>query len=364
MKKTLLLTTALIGTLSVLNSAQAELKIGAHVKTAWKSMEGTTATSPSTSGFSQERQIDLSTSGTLSNGMKYAAGFSLEQDGSQASFDGSEGNYVNVSFGNTTIELGNDHILNGDYNIVPRAGNALNEEIDGKLDYGQNVGTIKESMGLGVVQKIDGMGALAINFVPKVSQSVTAYKQANGTVSNATTASDTAIKAENADTAVAGDIGKSGYELMFAGDLGVKGLNVALNYVSANFDGTNTNAAAAHTKDQKVVGYGFSYTTGAVSFGAEKVNAELFAGDEKDMLEVGVVFKASDSVSIGVGRTKTEYTAVGGVKDPDEETINYLQVGYNLGAIGTQFSYISGSDMKHVANVDQKAYVFKVNTKF
>jgi len=360
MKKTLLLTTALIGTLSVLNSAQAELKIGAHVKTAWKSMEGTTATSPSTSGFSQERQIDLSTSGTLSNGMKYAAGFSLEQDGSQASFDGSEGNYVNVSFGNTTIELGNDHILNGDYNIVPRAGNALNEEIDGKLDYGQNVGTIKESMGLGVVQKMDGIGTLAVNFVPKVSQKSTTVKADAAS----TTSTDASVKAGTDDTKVAGDIGKPGYELMFAGDLGIKGLNVALNYVSASFDGTNDNAVGAHTKDQKVVGYGFSYTTGAVSFGAEKVNAELFAGDEKDMLEVGVVFKASDSVSIGVGRTKTEYTAVGGVKDPDEETINYLQVGYNLGAIGTQFSYISGSDMKHVANVDQKAYVFKVNTKF
>jgi hypothetical protein len=360
MKKTLLLTTALIGTLSVLNSAQAELKIGAHVKTAWKSMEGTSSGAPTTSGFSQERQIDLSTSGTLSNGMKYAAGFSLEQDGSQASFDGSEGNYVNVSFGNTTVELGNDHILNGDYNIVPRAGNALNEEIDGKLDYGQNVGTIKESMGLGVVQKMDGIGTLAVNFVPKVSQKSTTVKADSAS----TTSTDASVKAGTDDTKVAGDIGKPGYELMFAGDLGVKGLNVALNYVSASFDGTNNNAAGAHTKDQKVVGYGLSYTTGAVSFGAEKVNAELFAGDEKDMLEVGVVFKASDSVSIGVGRTKTEYTAVGGTKDPDEETINYLQVGYNLGAIGTQFSYISGSDMKHAAGVDQKAYVFKVNTKF
>jgi hypothetical protein len=363
MKKTLLLTTALIGTLSVLNSAQAEVKIGAHVKTAWKSMENTTATGANLSGFSQERQIDVSTSGTLNNGLKYAAGFSLEQDGGQTGFDGSEGNYVNVSFGNTTLELGNDHILNGDYNIVPRAGNALNEEIDGKLDYGQNVGTIKESMGLGVVQKIDNMGTLAVNFVPKVSKASYAFGSPTSNSADysvVSSSTDTAVKAETSDTAVSGDVGKSGYELMFAGDLGMKGLNVALNYVAANFDGTN----GLQTKDQKVVGFGMSYTAGPVAVGFEKVNAELFAGDEKDMLEIGAVYKIADNASIGVGRTKTEYTATTGVKDPDEETINYLQVGYNLGAIGTQFSYISGSNMKHDSTVSQKAYVFKVNTKF
>ena len=89
MKKTLLLTTALIGALSILGSAQAEIKVGGHVKLAYKSMEGFGA-ARSNSGFSQERQLDFKSEGTLNNGMKYAAGFSLEQDGGETGFDGGE----------------------------------------------------------------------------------------------------------------------------------------------------------------------------------------------------------------------------------------------------------------------------------
>jgi hypothetical protein len=360
MKKTLLLTTALIGTLSILGTAQAEMKIGGGVKTAWKSYDVNTAGSRTLSGFSQERQIDFSTSGTLNNGLAYAAGFSMEQDGSQAGFDGGEGNYVNVTSGNTTIELGNDHILNGDYNIVPRAGNALNEEIDKKLSYGQGIGTIKESMGLGIVQKFDG-GLLAVNFVPKVSQSKLSQLTTTAANTFTVTTVDTAIKTGTDDTQVSSDVGKSGYELMFAGGLGVSGLNVALNYASANFDGTNNK----QINDLKTMGYGFSYKTGSFAFGAEKVNVEQFAGTEKDMTEIGLTFKMSDNATVGIGQTKTsQETIATGAAVGQDEKINYLQVGYNLGAIGTQLSYIDGENMANSANVDSKTLVLKVNTKF
>ena len=43
MKKTLLLTSALISTISILGTAQAEIKFGAGVKTAWKSYDVNTA---------------------------------------------------------------------------------------------------------------------------------------------------------------------------------------------------------------------------------------------------------------------------------------------------------------------------------
>ena len=67
MKKTLLLTTALVGALSIIGSANAEVKIGAGVKTNYKAAERTGAL-PTSSGFSQERQIDVSSSGDLKNG--------------------------------------------------------------------------------------------------------------------------------------------------------------------------------------------------------------------------------------------------------------------------------------------------------
>ena len=96
MKKTLLLTTALIGTLSVLGSAQAETKITGELKMAYKSSEGFATGARSVSGFSSERQINFSNTGTLNNGLKYATGFSLERDGNDTNFDGAEGNYFKI----------------------------------------------------------------------------------------------------------------------------------------------------------------------------------------------------------------------------------------------------------------------------
>jgi len=358
MKKTLLLTTALIGTLSVLNSAQAEVKIGAHVKTAWKSFENQTTNAASLSGFTQERQIDLSTSGTLNNGVKYAAGFSLEQDASQVSgFDGSEGNYVNVTVGNTTLELGNDHILNGDYNIVPRAGNAMNEEAGsggdgsatnaGNLAFNQALGTIKEAIGVGIVQKLDN-ATLAINYVPKV---------ATGVLYTGSSTTNTG-KAYTADTDVPTTAtGKGGYEVVLQGGYGVPGLNTIVNYSTAKMDGSST-------QDMKTIGVGASYTTGMISFGAERVKHDAFDGSNMTTTEFGVVAKINDAASIGVGTVKSSGTTTAGVANAEDEKIKYLQVGYNLGAIGTQFSYIKIENRNYVAASDPNGIVLKVNTKF
>ena len=350
MKKTLLLTTALIGTLSVLGTANAEIKIGGGVKTAWKSAESITATGPATNGFSQERQIDFSSTGTLNNGLKYAAGFSMEQDGAATgAFDGGEGNFVNVTSGSTTIELGNDHApLNGDYNIVPRAGNAMNEEIGshGTLKYSQGKGTIKENMGVSVSQKFTG-GAITVNFVPKVG-----IDSLDGSGTNA-------VKANTADTSVAADTGKSAFELSYAGQP-MPGLDLYVNYV----DASNKDGSSATNQDAKTTGVGFAYSMGAIKFGVEKVNMDNFNKTETDTLEYGVVFKMSDNATVGIGHTTTEGKTNAGADEAAKEKINYLQVGYNLGAIGTQLSYIDADNLGYVATRDSKVLVLKVNTKF
>ena len=334
MKKTLLLTTALIGTLSVLGTANAEIKIGGGVKTAWKSAESKTTTGAAESGFSQERQIDFSSSGTLNNGMKYNAGFSMEQDAEDTKFDGGEGNYVSVTSGSTTFELGNDHIaLNSDYNIVPRAGNAINEEIGtyGGLLFAQDGGKLKESMGLGVVQEIP-TGKVMLNYYPK--------------------AQTTAIA--QGDTKVANDLGTSGYEVAYGGKP-MANLDVFANYRTRGKDGVET-------EDFKGKKAGFAYGLGSAKFGYEYATHET-NGAETKMSEIGVVFKLSDNASMGIGQTKAELKTAAGVTGL-EEKVNYLQIGYNLGAIGTQLSYIDTSDLGGNAAVDPKVLVLKVNTKF
>ena len=350
MKKTLLLTTALVGAVSIIGSASAEVKIGAHVKTNYKSFERSATGSASQSGWSQERQIDFSSTGDLNNGWKYAAGFSLEQDAEAASgtsstpqgavIDGSENSYVDFIKGNTTLTIGNDHILNGDYNIVPRVGENMADEISGlapdgtnSMKFSQSQGTIKESMGLGVVQKMD-IGTVAVNYAPHAGE-----------------------KAVAGDTTVGDNDALGAYEIMFAGGFGVPGLNTAINYSSTTKNGTNT-------QDAELKAFGASYTVGAVKFGAEISKYELATGAENDTQEIGITFKVNDQISIGAGTTKTDGQNTSGVATTEDEKIKYLQAGYNLGAVGLGLSYIDGDSIGNTANNDTKGLVLKMATKF
>ena len=344
MKKTLLLTTALIGALSILGSAQAEIKVGGHVKLAYKSMEGFGA-AKSNSGFSQERQLDFKSEGTLNNGMKYAAGFSLEQDGGETGFDGGETNYVRLISGNTTIAVGGDSApLNGDFNIVPRAGNAMNEEIgntatpgaantiDTKLKFAQDATFTKAPTVVSVMQKFNG-GAIAIGFAPRSDD-----------------------KLNSGDTQVADHDGKSAHYVAYSGQP-VANLNVYAEYSAQDKNSTNL-------QDGKAQSLGFNYTIGSVKIGAERADFEALDKTEKEMTEFGVVMKLSDNATAGIGRTVTEGTKANGTSEAAKEKINYLQVGYNLGAIGTQLSYIDADNLGYAATQDAKAVVFKINTKF
>jgi len=344
MKKTLLLTTALIGALSILGSAQAEIKVGGHVKLAYKSMEGFGA-AKSNSGFSQERQLDFKSEGTLNNGMKYAAGFSLEQDGGETGFDGGETNYVSLISGNTTISVGGDSApLNGDFNIVPRAGNAMNEEIgntatpgaantiDTKLKFAQDATFTKAPTVVSVMQKFNG-GAIAIGFAPRSDD-----------------------KLNSGDTQVADHDGKSAHYVAYSGQP-IANLNVYAEYSTQD---KNT----AELQDGKAQSLGFAYSIGGVKFGAERANVDELVGTETEMTEFGVVMKLSDNATAGIGRTVTEGTKANGTSEAAKEKVNYLQVGYNLGAIGTQLSYIDADNLNYVTTQDAKAVVFKINTKF
>jgi hypothetical protein len=345
MKKTLLLTTALIGTLSILGSAQAEISVGGHVKLAYKSMEGLTTTAKSNSGFSQERQLDFKSSGALNNGWNYAAGFSLEQDGGETGFDGSETNYIQFIKGNTTIHIGADSApLNGDYNIVPRAGNAMNEEIgysstqsthnafNTTLAFAQDATYDKAPTMIAVMQKFDG-GAIAVGFAPR---------------------SDDKLNAP--DTAVPTHTGKSVHYIAYAGKP-VANLDVYAEYASQKKNSSDL-------QDGKVTGLGLAYTMGSVKVGAERVKYEALDKTEKEMTELGAVMKLSDNATAGIGRTQTEGKTANGAAEAAKEKVLYLQVGYNLGAVGTQVSIIDAENLGYVAASDSKAVVFKINTKF
>ena len=352
MKKTLLLTTALIGTLSVLGTAQAETKISGELKYAYKSMDGLTTGSPAISGFTSERQINFSNTGKLNNGLAYATGFSLELEGDNGATgytDGGEGNYFNIISGNTTVTLGMDHILNGDYAIVPRAGTPINESI-GRitgvaevrtgtrtgLQYSQGLGDNNESMGLGIVQKIPSVGTLAVNYVPKDDDN-----------------------AKTGDTLTpTSPVAKDAYSIFFVGDLGVPGLQVAIDRAQ------NTANGGTEVSDQKVAGYGARYTMGSISVGAEMQKYTDHTNAETETKEIGLTYKLNDNASIGIGRIVTEGKNTSGVKLANDEEVDYLQIGYNLGGFGTSFDIINADNVAFNSAQSTTAYVFKIVSKF
>jgi hypothetical protein len=356
MKKTLLLTTALIGNLLILGSVQAQTTITGELKMAYKSVEGFEAgnTAKTNSGFTSERQINFANKGKLNNGLDYAAGFSFETEAGTT--DGTEGNYFNIISGNTTVTVGMDHILNGDYGIVPRAGAPMNEEIGitngtaltgttaannagrgasrAGLQYSQALGDNNEDMGIGVIQTIPSVGRLAVNFVPR--------------------ADDTAKVDDTAIPSTA--IGKSAYSLFFVGDLGVKGLQVALERAVNEKNG-------ADVDDQKVTAFGASYTMGDFSFGAERQKFIDVTKAETETTEFGLTYKINNNASAGIGTVKTEgKTAAGAAIDQDEK-IKYLQIGYNLGGYSTQLSVIDMQNVAFTETSDAKAVVVKFATK-
>ena len=354
MKKTLLLTTALIGTL-LIGSVQAQTTITGELKMAYKTTEGFGTGTASNSGFTSERQINFANKGKLNNGLDYAAGFSLEQDGNEdggtttttKAIDGGEGNYFNIISGNTTITLGMDHILNGDYAIVPRAGAPINEEIGNLggesartgtrtgLQYSQSLGDNNESMGLGVIQTIPSVGKLAVNFVPRSDD-----------------------KAQTADTAVPiTAVGKSAYSVFFVGDLGVKGLQVALERAQNEKNTLNDT-------DPKVTAFGASYTMGDFSVGAERQKFTDGSKAETETTELGLTYKINNNASAGIGKIKTEGKDTSGAALNNDEEIKYLQIGYNLGGFSTQFSIIDAENIAFTSTQDAKSYVFKFATKF
>jgi len=351
MKKTLLLTTALIGNLLILGSVQAQTSITGELKMAYKSVEGFGAGLPTKSGFTSERQINFASKGKLNNGLDYAAGFSIEAEGATGgTFDGTEGNYFNIISGNTLVTVGMDHILNGDYAIVPRAGAPMNEEVgisngsatpggrsDSRvgLQYSQGLGDNNEKMGIGVVQTIPSIGRLAANFVPR--------------------SDDTASVDDTVQPGAA--TGKSAYSLFFVGDLGVKGLQVALERAVNEKNGTEL-------VDQKVTAFGASYTMGDFSFGAERQKYIDVTKAETETTEFGLTYKINNNASAGIGTIKTEGKTAAGAGVGRDEELKYFQIGYNLGAFTTQLSVVDMENLTFVEANDGKAYVLKLATKF
>jgi len=348
--KKLLLTSALIslGSLSVLGTAYSQTKITGELKGAYKNVEQFTSGAAALSGFTSERQINFEHAATLNNGLKFTAGFSFEQDGDEAAADGLEGNWVNFTSGDTTFEIGMDHIQNSDRPLQSRVGLPINEVVGAwggttvrtsganvGLQYAQSAFTNKEKMGLGIIQNV-GTGNASFNFIPRTT--------------------DTANVADTKVPAAAA--GKGAYELTYFGAVpGVKGLSTNLGYNVQRKNGTDA-------QDQKLKLYNLAYAFDSFIVAVERRDADLIDRAAQDSMEYSVAYKISPNTSIGLGKIETEGKNASGAKYATKEKINYVQVGYNLGAIYGALNYVDAENIGYTGTNDAKAWALNFGVKF
>lgn len=121
------LSTAIIGSLAGLglSAAVAQTTVSGNVAMGFiATSTDNTNKNGSWSSMSKETQINIGTKGKLNNGMNYAAGFSLEYDGPDTGSTAmyAEGNYIEISSGDTTLTIGADRIQNGDRHVTNAVG--------------------------------------------------------------------------------------------------------------------------------------------------------------------------------------------------------------------------------------------------
>ena len=360
--KKLLLTTAIASSALLAGNAIAQTTVSGQLDLNYKAIsdEQTGQGVGSMRGFGKEWQINIQNKGKLNNGMDYAAGFSLEHDGSQTGTPGLDENvYIDFISGNTTFSVGTDHIQHSDRtaatfvgfiaeDIVNQAGGSIGNDI-----FQAAVGADPvQSYGFGIVQNIPGMAAISVWYAP--------------TGSNIPASGATSFVG-NDDQAME-DTNESAYEVGITGSLGVKGLNAhAFKNKRDKADG-----AAAADNDVKGVNYGLSYNFGQVTAGynykkttnqtAAAATVATNKGEIKQN-EFGLAYAVSPTLTLGANYTKAEGTvSAGGTKA--DATSKSIAVGYSLGPIALTAQVAKLEDYTGVAGVDADVINLRASTKF
>jgi hypothetical protein len=352
-------------------------------------------------GFGKEVQININNRGKLNNGWGYAAGFSIEADGTESSkavttastttqsqqtpaISGifGENNFIDLIIGDTTITLSADHIQNPDANptmmgapssyVTPYAINAgslnygLNYGVAAKGLYPTSLGSPYENAGVGIIQKTS-IGSFSALYVPN--------RSSDGGSNSSYWGNDNG----NTSTKVDYNGGKGGqgtaYEIGFMGGFGVPGLMTSAWY---NHSDLNTSEVATQNFKGKMDGYKANATyaigstgltvaaeyalqdipqaTSATAVGT--ITAAQTAGRVK-AASVGLSYAvtkdftvaatyAQSSVSDGPngGQAGTFAASVGKA----DEKIKVVSAGYNLGAVSIKGQYRQATDLGGVSS--------------
>ena len=332
--KNKLLTSALVGSLSLIGlaatQASAQTTISGNMAISFAAVSADKpVTGNSYQGFGRETQINIANKGKLNVGdLSYAAGFSLEFDGSDTnnSDQSQENMYIDFISGNTTITVGSDHIQNSDTNSTNFVGiGYIGADGVGNVNSAYPTTNSPYSLnGVGITQTIPSFGALSFYYAPN-STSIAANDILNGLAS-------TQVEAGN----------NSKSELLFRGNFGVNGLNVILG---RQFNDANDSNAT--TKGEDGYHYSASYNFGKLTAGVEKKvreGTDTAGGTGKDETltgkSVGLAYAVTPTLSLGLTYAEAKTNLI----NTFEERVGIVAVGYNLGPVTAQ------AQLKHVEN--------------
>jgi hypothetical protein len=361
--KKLLLTTAIASSALLAGNAIAQTTVSGQLDLNYKaiSSDKTNDKVSSMRGFGKEWQMNIQNKGKLNNGMDYAAGFSLEHDGSQTGTPGLDENvYIDFISGNTTFSVGTDHIQHSDRTaatfvgfIAEDIGNSVNGSIGNDIFQAAVGADPVAAYGFGIVQNIPGMAAISVWYAP----------------------SGETIPANGATSFVGNDDqahespSESAYEVGITGSLGVKGLNA---HAFVNKRDRADIVTDATDRDTKGYNYGLSYNFGQVTAGYnyKKTENQTAAGttpatNKGDIKqnEFGLAYAVSPIMTVAANYTKAEASvAAGGTKA--DATSKSIAVGYSLGPIALTAQIAKLEDYTGVAGVDADVINLRASTKF
>ncbi len=370
--KKLMLTTAMVSVITTAAIAQTtitgELRISGTMLDADKGFASTSGTKNTSYGMGSEQQINIQTKGKLNlGGLDYAAGFSIENDGDQASTIFNENTFIdltNASSG-TTLSLSRDHIQRSDTdfsatNLVGFSPNELSQTgttTNQSTRFKQNIGAAPgQSFGVALLQKTP-FGTFSYNYVPNNGAAGTTF-----TSTSADTAGTSSSEAVSANTSSANEYG-------FVGDLGVKGLTV--HYFKNENQG---HVAAANAIKAEAKNYGAKYNFGQVTIGVNKKEHQAETTQTAfDSTAVGTgnaeiketayaaAFAVNKDVTIGLLYAKAEQEKL---VSSAAQKVKAINVGYALGPVDLAVGYAKNSDLGGIVGNDGDHFIARFIGKF
>ena len=296
--------------------------------------------------FGTEQQINIQTKGKLNvAGLDYAAGFSMENDGDQISTLFNENAYIDIinASSGTTISFSRDHIQRSDSDrsagvLFGFSPNDLSQvEFATTTLFTQNIGASPgQAFGAAIIQATP-FGNLSYNYVPQ-----------NGSQA----ASEDVIRET-----------KGAYELGFAGNLGVKGMN-AYYFANKESDTVTSNVVKAEAKS-----YGANYNFGQITLGAAKKEYNAAAAAKAEITEThfGAAFAVNKELTVGVNYAKADIagpTSVVSNQSTGTQKVKAIQLGYALGPVDLTAAIAKNTDVLGVSGNDSTVSMVRLIGKF